>query len=423
VVATVGPARFPSPVRTPRFVPDGAALRLPVEIGVDDERAEALVLERAGPRAHLRFDPAASRAAVVTCGGLCPGINNVIRSLVLQLFHHYGVRDIVGVRHGFAGFTADAPAPPVALDPAAVEGVGRFGGTMLGSSRGPVPPEAVVDWMQRERVNMLFAIGGDGTQRGVHRIAEEVRARGMDAAVVGIPKTIDNDIPFVWRSFGYFTAVQRAREVLSSAHAEARGVWNGISVVKLMGRDAGFIAAGATLASQEVNVTLIPEVPFALEGEDGLLAHLERRIAARHHAVVVVAEGAGQHLVGRPDGRDASGNRHLGDIGVHLRDRIAGHFAARGVQASVKYMDPSYYIRSVPAESDDALLCDQFARHAAHAAMAGRTDMLLGQWYGVFVHVPLELVTSRTRRVLPEGDVWASVLASTGQPTFGAPAA
>jgi 6-phosphofructokinase 1 len=424
-VATAGPATIPSPVRTPTFVPDGAHLRLPVEIGFRQPGGlieEELLLERAGPREHIRFDPARSRAAVVTCGGLCPGINNVIRSLVLQLHHHYGVRDIVGVRHGFAGFTPDAPAPPVQLTPASVEGVQRFGGTMLGSSRGPVPPGVIVDWMEREGVNLLFAIGGDGTQKGVHRIALEVLDRGMDAAVVGIPKTVDNDIPFVWRSFGYYTALERAREVITSAHTEALGAWNGISIVKLMGREAGFIAAGATLASQEVNVTLIPEVPFALEGETGLLAHLERRMASRHHAVIVVAEGAGQDLLPPADGHDASGNRRFNDIGVFLRDRIAGHFRDRGVPVSVKYMDPSYYIRSVPAESDDALLCDQLARHAAHAAMAGRTDMLLGQWYGVFVHVPLDLVTGRVRRVGPHSDVWAAVLAATGQPgRFGAP--
>jgi 6-phosphofructokinase 1 len=302
-----------------------------------------------------------------------------------------------------------------------VDGIQLIGGTVLGSSRGPVPPGLVVDWMVREGVNMLFAIGGDGTQHGAHAIAREAAARGADLAVVGIPKTVDNDIPFVWRSFGFTTALDRARDVIACAHTEALGAWNGISVVKLMGRDAGFIAAGATLASQEVNATLIPEIPFALEGEGGFLAWLERRIADRHHAVVVVAEGAGQeHFAGTRQEFDASGNRRHHDIGVLLRERIRDHFAARGIPASVRYLDPSYYIRSVPAESDDALLCDQFARAAAHAAMAGRTDVLIGQWYSVFVHVPLAAVAARDRRITPASDIWTSVLAATGQPArFG----
>jgi 6-phosphofructokinase 1 len=264
-------------------------------------------------------------------------------------------------------------------------------------------------------------VGGDGTQRGAVAISAEARRRQADLAVVGIPKTIDNDIQYVWRSFGYLTAVEKAREVLRGAHVEARGAPNGITVVKLMGREAGFIAAGAAVASQEVDLVLVPEVPFRMEGEGGLLAYLERRVGATGHAVIVVAEGAGQDLLPKePAGTDASGNIRLKDIGLFLKDRIAGHFRERGQEASVRYIDPSYIIRSVPANTADSLLCDQLARHAVHAAMAGRTELLIGLWYNVFIHVPTALAIRERKYMNPESEVWMAALAATGQPAhFG----
>jgi 6-phosphofructokinase 1 len=424
-VRRLGPCRVRSPLRlSPEpgrglgcFQADQARVRLPVEIHPADPPDQDLLLEPAGPRELLFFEPSQVRAAIVTCGGLCPGLNNVIRSLFLQLHHHYGVAEVVGIRYGYSGFLPDAPNPPVTLTPQLVEGIHLQGGSVLGLSRGPVAPELVVDFLERRGIQILFTLGGDGTQRGAHQIAAEAERRGLALAVVGIPKTIDNDIFFVWRSFGYYTAIARAKDIIDCAHVEATGSPNGISLVKLMGRDAGFIAAGATLASQEVNFTLIPEVAFALDGPNGLLQALHRRMAVRRHAVIVVAEGAGQDLIpGGTGERDASGNPRLKDIGLYLRDRILRYFAEQKLAVNLRYFDPSYYIRSVPATAEDALLCDQMARSAAHAALAGKTDVLIGYWYNLFLHIPLPVVTGHKRHVSPDGDLWRSVIAATGQP-------
>ena len=234
---------------------------------------------------------------------------------------------------------------------------------------------------------------------------------------MGIPKTIDNDIAYVTRTFGLATAIDEARKVLDCAHAEAKGAPNGISIVKLMGRDSGFIAAGATVASQQVNFALIPEMPFALDGPNGFLRVLKRRILARQHAVIAVAEGAGQDLLGcLPEQRDASGNVIHGDIGLFLKERIGSFFRDEGIPVSIKYFDPSYIIRSVPANTADNLLCDQLGRQAVNAAMAGKTCMIVGEWHGMFTHVPMELVAGRRKRIDLESNVWLSVMMATGQP-------
>jgi 6-phosphofructokinase 1 len=326
------------------------------------------------------------------------------------------VRRVLGIRYGFRGLTPDGE-PPVEMTPVYVRTIQAFGGTVLGSSRGHQDPEVMVDTLERLGVGILFAIGGDGTQRGAHAITEEARRRGLTLGVVTIPKTIDNDIPFVYRSFGFFTALDKAREVIQGAHTEAMGVPRGVGLVKLMGRHAGFIAAGAALASQEVNFVLIPEVPFELEGEDGFLAVLERRLDERGHAVVLVAEGAGQHLFGeRPIERDVSHNIKLHDIGPFLRKEIEQHFTRRRKEVHVKYFDPSYLVRSVPATSDDRLHCNSLARHAAHAGMAGKTDVMVGLWHNVYIQVPIPAVNGRIKRLSPQGGVWMAVLEATGQP-------
>jgi 6-phosphofructokinase 1 len=399
------------------FVLDGTRVLNRVELGPAENCDDLVSFEKAGPRERLFFDPARTKAAIVTCGGLCPGLNNVIRSVFLELYHRYGVRDVLGIRYGYQGLNPETGEPPLRLTPEIVDHIHTQGGTILGSSRGPQEPATVVDFLQRQGVQILFCVGGDGTQRGAHQIAVEAQRRSAALAVVGIPKTIDNDLPFVWRSFGYSTALEKAREVIDAAHIEARGAWNGIGLVKLMGRDAGFIAAGATLASQEVNFTLIPEVGFPLEGQQGLLETLKRRIVARQHAVVVVAEGAGQHLIpGDRTERDASGNLRLHDAGLFLKDRITAYFKAEGMACNLRYLDPSYLIRSIPANSDDALLCDALARNAVHAAMAGKTDVLVGLIHSAFIHVPLPMVAESKKRLAPDGEMWMGVLEATGQP-------
>jgi 6-phosphofructokinase 1 len=415
IIESLGPPTFPSPLG--RAVDERVRIPACITCSPESPAAAGPSFELAGPRARLFFDAPRTRAGIVTCGGLCPGLNNVIRSLFHELMHAYGVPEIVGFRYGYHGLDPAGGLDPIRLTADFVDPIHKRGGSVLGTSRGPVSPAVALDTLARWRIDMLFCIGGDGTQRGAYELHEEAERRRYPLAVVGIPKTIDNDVAFVDRTFGYLTAVEAAREIIDSAHMEARSVQNGVSLVKVMGRNAGFIAAGATIASQDVNFTLLPEVPFALEGPRGFLAGLQHRIERRQHAVVVVAEGAGQELMtARENGRDASGNQTLQDIGVFLRDRIADHFKAAGMPIVLRYFDPSYLIRSRPANCEDAILCDHFARNAAHAAMAGKTGLVIGNLHDVFVHVPSEALVKQKKRLDPRGGLWHAVLAATGQP-------
>jgi 6-phosphofructokinase 1 len=414
----LGERRFLSPLAQhdlPRgFVPDGAVLPLDIEVQPGRTRREDLFFEKAGPREHIYFDPAQVRAAIVTAGGLCPGLNNVIRSIVLQLHYGYGVRDVLGIRYGYAGMNPSGGHPPIPMTLETVADIHRMGGTILGSSRAQIVPAIAVDFLQNRGIKILFAIGGDGTLRGAHAIHLEAVKRGYPLAVIGVPKTIDNDIPFVWRSFGFFTAIEKSREIIDAAHGEAKSHLNGIGLVRLMGREAGFVAAGATLASQEVNFTLIPEIPFSI---GSFVQAVRERLQQRHHAVIVVAEGAGQDLIPDADLRYAPTSRRGGfkNVGLYLRDMISDHCRAHGVPVDIKYLDPTYYVRSAPANAEDALLCDQLARHAVHAGMAGKTDTLIGLWYNINTHVPIELVASRRKRIAESNEIWRSVLQATGQ--------
>jgi 6-phosphofructokinase 1 len=373
--------------------------------------------EPAGPRRSIFFDSAKLRAGIVTCGGLCPGINDVIRGLVMELAFHYGVRRVSGFRNGYQGFIPRYGHDVTELTPEVVSRIAEDGGTILGTSRGAQDPDEIVDCLERQNIGVLFVIGGDGTLRGAMQVAERAHERGGRIAVVGIPKTIDNDIPYIDQSFGFQTAFAEATKSIRSAHVEAKASPNGVGLVKLMGRHSGFIACYAALAEPDANYVLIPEVPFALEGNDGFLTHLLSRVRSRGHAVIVVAEGAGQDLVPAEEaGVDASGNKKLLDIGIFLRKRISDHFAAAGVELNLKYIDPSYAIRSVEANPFDSVYCIRLAQNAVHAAMAGRTGMVVGRWRGRYVHIPMHLTVSRRNQVCPDGDLWLSVLEATGQP-------
>jgi 6-phosphofructokinase 1 len=365
-------------------------------------------LEPGGPRERIFFNPASTTVGIVTCGGLCPGLNNVVRGLVLQLANAYGVKSVLGFRNGFQGLTDGSE--PVPLTPRDVRDVHNQGGTVLGTSRGSQDPVAMVDTLQRHGVDMLFVIGGDGTLRGAQKIANEALARELPLAVVGVPKTIDNDIPWIDFSFGFQTAFARAAESIRAARTEAGCTAGGVGVVKLMGRHSGFIACYAT---HDVDFTLIPEVPFRMEG---LLDCLRRRVEQQGHAVVVVAEGAGQHLFPESTETDPSGNVRLNDIGALLRERISEHFAGTGTPLSLRYVDPGYAIRSVPANAFDAVYCARLAQAAVHAGMAGFTSMVVARWHGRFVHLPIALATASRNQVDPHGDLWMAVLEATGQP-------
>jgi 6-phosphofructokinase 1 len=399
------------------FLDDSARVPLEIITSAGVSPSPTALFEVAGPRERIFFQPESVKAAIVTCGGLCPGLNNVIRAIFFQLRLHYGVKEVWGLRYGYHGLNPANGHAPILLEQDLVSDIHEIGGSILGTSRGPVSPEIMLDDLMEKRINILFPIGGDGTQRGALAISREAKKRGYPLAVVGVPKTIDNDIMYVTQTFGYMTAVDEARMVIDRAHTEARAVVNGVGLVKLMGRDSGFIAAGATLASQEANFCLVPEVQFEIDGEAGFLHSLERRLQGKNHAVVVVAEGAAQHLIPRSANEcDASGNQRLGDIGLFLKDKIGAHFHSKRLPINVRYFDPSYLIRSCPANCYDALLCEGMARSAVHAAMAGKTNMVIGYWHGLFMHVPIALAASQRKKIDPAGSMWREVLASTGQP-------
>jgi len=416
-VQRLGACRIQSPISGAHFVEDGDQVVLhsnPLKLKhMLEKDGKLLALEKAGPREKIYFDPSKLKCGIVTCGGLCPGLNDVIRAVVLSLYHNYKVKTVFGFPYGYEGLTYRFGHTPVDLDPAAVSRIHEYGGTILGSSRGNQDISEMVDTMDRMNLGMLFAVGGDGTLRGAQAISEEIQRRGLKISVIGIPKTIDNDISYVERSFGFETAVSEAVESIDAAHTEAKGARNGIGLVKLMGRESGFIAVFAALARSDVNICLIPEVPFTMEK---LLENVRARLQSRGHAVIVVAEGAGQDLLGATHERDASGNLKFKDIGLFLKERINAFFKEAGMEATLKYIDPSYTIRSVPANAYDSAFCLLLGQNAVHAGMAGRTNMVVGYWMNTFTHVPIPLAVSVRKKVDPDGWVWSSVLTSTGQP-------
>lgn len=425
-VPRLGPCRIRNPLEGRREHFADEASRVLLHSTVDELEPYLAAGERppsfeaAGPRRELFFEPQGLRCGVVTCGGLCPGLNDVVRSLVMTLVYGYGVGQIDGFRYGYAGLARGAP-PPLALTPELVADSHKQGGTLLGSSRGPQDVTDMVNTLVERRIGILFAIGGDGTLRGASALSREVARRGLAISVVGIPKTIDNDLYWIERSFGFATAVEEATRAVAAAHTEARGAYNGVGLVKLMGRHSGFITAHAALANSDVNFCLVPEVPFSLTGEGGFLPALEARLRARHHAVVAVAEGAAQELLEcGPLGCDPSGNVRLGDVGPFLRGEIGRFLEERGLEVTIRYIDPSYIIRSSPANALDAEYCLALGQYAVHAGMAGRTDMMVGRWNQRFTHVPLSAVTERRKQIEPRGDLWQHVLGATGQPSWQA---
>ena len=417
-VETLGECKIDSPVRHHEFMREGERILATESVSVMCELETRLghvpSFERAGPLERIFHDPNWTRVGIVTAGGLCPGLNNVIKGLVEILSFDYGVKTIFGIRYGYAGLSARHGYEPMMLDPDSVDTIHELGGTILGSSRGQQPTEEMVDTLVRMNINILFCIGGDGSLRCARDIAEECLRRGLKISVVGIPKTIDNDLQFIGRSFGFETSVAVASDFISLAHVEAKGTPHGVGLVKLMGRDSGFIAAYASVANPVVNFCLVPEMAFSLEG---LLSALERRfLSGKSHAVVVVAEGAGQDLIeGEAEARDASGNVLKKDIGEFLKRRISAYMKERGVESSVKYFDPSYSIRSVPARGTDAIRCYMLARNAVHAAMAGRTNCVVGNLGESFCLVPIKLATIERQKLSLTGDLWRSLMVATGQ--------
>ena len=428
-IQTLGKANFDSPLKLSTV--DGDYLTNYVD---DQERVlynnslcklkeelaagrEPLTFEKAGPREKIFFDPSRTRAGIVTCGGLCPGINDVIRGLVMQLYFWYGVKNIYGFRYGYLGMIKESGLQPMVLDPDVVSEIHEKGGTILGSSRGPQDVGLMVDRLMDFNINILFCIGGDGTLRGAKEITDEINKRGLAISVIGIPKTIDNDIGFIEKTFGFETAFSHAVDSLRTAHVEAKGYQNGVGLVKLMGRQSGYITANASIASQDVNFCLIPEMPFDLEGENGFYKHLMDRILRKSHAAVVVAEGVGDRLCALEE-RDVSGNRKFGDVGVMMREGITKYFKDRKGPISLKYIDPSYIIRSSCAIPSDSIFCNQLAQNAVHAGMTCKTGMLVGIWNNCFTHVPIDIAIRNRKFIDPESMFWLNVLETTGQPRW-----
>ncbi|MCL2156018.1 MAG: ATP-dependent 6-phosphofructokinase [Leptospirales bacterium] len=427
-IKKIGEPKFKSPLSEKfrlddtNFVNDDR--RMFYNVMLEDFKPETIDLTRtfelAGARKYIYFKPDEIKSAIVTCGGLSPGLNDVIRSIVMESWYRYGAQDILGIMYGYSGLHPDAEFKPIVLEPELVKEIHMDGGSILGSSRGGTDDmEVLVDTLAKLGINILYTIGGDGTLKGAHKIAEIAEERKMNLVVVGVPKTIDNDISYIQRSFGFETAFSKAVEAITSAHVEAKGAINGIGLVKLMGRNSGFIAANASLAMNDVNFVLIPEVPFELDGGNGLLKHLEDRLNSRQHAVICVAEGAGQELIQKDSSsqeRDASGNIKLKDVGIFLREKIEEYFKKKNIEINLKYIDPSYMIRSAPSVPNDSIFCAQLGQNAVHAAMAGKTDLIIGQWNNNYTHVPIELAISKKKFINSNSRFWFSVIDATGQP-------
>ncbi|MDR1257297.1 MAG: ATP-dependent 6-phosphofructokinase, partial [Spirochaetaceae bacterium] len=412
-IEELGPRNIRSPITMSKrhgdfianYVSDEDFIRLDLDVKLGEQPAldRSMVLEKAGPREMIYFMPEHVHAGIVTCGGLCPGINDVIRAIVRCLWYHYRVRRITGISYGYKGFLPECSYPTRELSLDFVDDIHKIGGTVLGTSRGGGQEVTkIVDAMEQLNLNVLFTIGGDGTQRGSLDIADEIERRHLKIACIGIPKTVDNDFSFIQKSFGFDTAVARAVEAVASAHMEAKSQPNGIGLVKVMGRESGFIAAHTALASHEVNFVLIPEVPFDLDGTNGFFEHLERRLRNRKHAVIIIAEGAFQDKLAKNSGKDASGNLKMVDVGPYLKQKIDEHFKKIGMEITLKYIDPSYQVRSSVAVPVDSIYCDRLGNAAVHAAMAGKTKVVIGLVNNEFVHLPIKAAISRRNHVDPE---------------------
>ncbi|MHB8138337.1 MAG: ATP-dependent 6-phosphofructokinase [Smithellaceae bacterium] len=422
-IANLGNCQIDSPLSISSFTSDDDRIlfntRLANYSEMKDSSGKPLSVEPAGPRKKIFFNPTETKAAIVTCGGLCPGINDVIRSVTMTLFYRYGIKNILGIKYGLRGLNPAFGDKPLKLTPDVVKDITHIGGSILSSSRGPQEAAVMVDFLESHKINILFCVGGDGTMRAAEKLSAVITERGARIAIIGIPKTIDNDLNMIEKSFGFDTAIGKTVEVIRSAHVEAKGAFNGIGLVKIMGRLSGCITATAALAQGDANFVLIPEVPFDLDGEKGFLKALEVRMKRRGHAVILVAEGAGQELMTQnsiEQKTDASGNIRLQDIGLFLKNAINHHFQESNLEINLKYIEPSYLIRSVPANASDSIYCSSLGQYSVHAAMTGKTGLLVALRKNEYIHLPLSAAISGSR-IDPQGNVWLRVLETTGQPT------
>ncbi len=379
--------------------------------------------ELAGPRENIFWNPEAIKVAIVTCGGLAPGLNNVVQSLVTFLHERYKVQSIFGVPYGYQGFTHDEETKRFyfgwhRLDALSVQNIDFEAGSVLGTGRGHSNPETIVDALMIREIDILFTIGGDGTLTGAHAIYEEIKKRNMPISLIGIPKTIDNDVLWVSKSFGFESSVGKAVEALRCAQSEARSAFHGVGLVKIMGRNSGALTATAAAAMNDIDFVLIPEVPLKLEGEAGLLNAIVRKVLDKGYITIAVAEGAGQDLFSEGEiQKDASGNIKLKDIGKFIQKEISAEFKKRNIELNLKYIDPSYILRAQTTTADDSVFCANLGQNAVHAAMTGKTGCMIGYAHERFTHVPLKAVTLGKKCLDINEPLWLSVLAATGQPS------
>ncbi|KAG0577167.1 hypothetical protein KC19_5G135900 [Ceratodon purpureus] len=402
------------------FVEDTDVVAKDVVVNIDTA-GHGVHFRRAGPRQKIYFKPENVRACIVTCGGLCPGINTVIREIVCGLWTQYGVREIFGIEGGYKGFYS---RNTISLNPKVVSDIHKRGGTILKCSRGGHDTQKIVDAIQDREFDQIYIIGGDGTHKGANVIHEECKKRGLKVAVACIPKTIDNDVDIIDKSFGFDTAVEEAQRAINAAHVEAQSAHNGIGLVKLMGRYSGYIAMYATLASRDVDCCLIPEVPFYLHGPGGLIEYVRSRVRENGHMVIVVAEGAGQELLAESMGslhnhNDASGNRLLLDVGLWLQANLKEHFDKELKEPlNLKYIDPTYMIRAIPSNASDNVYCTLLAHSAIHGAMAGYCGFTVGPVNVRHCYIPIPRVIAKSRNVVVADRMWARLMSSTNQPNF-----
>ncbi len=414
-VKRLGSATLPSPLDDVSFESDSSSVVYEKDVDkikVELESTGTLqAFEKAGPREKIYHDPSWTKAAILTAGGLCPGLNDVIKGLTRTLMVRYKVPIVYGIRYGYQGLNPQYSHEPIMLTPDMVDDIHESGGTILGSSRGRIDESVMVDTLERMNINMVFCIGGDGTLRCAHDVAKEIEKRKLNISIICIPKTIDNDISFMDQTFGFETAVYATNSVITAAHNEAKGAPNGIGLVHVMGRDSGFIAAYASLANTHINYCFVPEEEFSM---DEFFVSLEKRLLSRRHAVVIAAEGAGQHLFTEESTkRDKSGNKLHNNIGVYLKQEINEWAKKKGIEINVKYFDPSYMIRSLPAHGTDAVFCQLLSMNAVHAAFAGCTDMVIGHWHDSFTHVPIAMATSERKKIDLLSSLWTSVKSVT----------
>eukprot|EP00668_Euglena_longa_P014128 GGOE01018102.1.p1 GENE.GGOE01018102.1~~GGOE01018102.1.p1 ORF type:complete len:494 (+),score=144.75 GGOE01018102.1:38-1483(+) len=360
---------------------------------------------RAGPRREVYFGTD-TNACIVNTGGLCPGLNSVIEELVRTL-DTYNADTIYGIRYGFLGFDTTEYMPLI-LTPHSVLNIHQRGGTILGTCRGSFNEDLILKFLKECNIGQMYVIGGDGSHRAALRIHALCKEHQLRCVVVGIPKTIDNDILFFDKTFGFDTAVEVASKVIDCSFVEASSVKNGVGVVKVMGRDSGFVARNAALSNNVVDACLIPEVPFEIKGNGGLLPWLDGHLATKHCAVIVICEAAGQqHLPCL--GKDPTGHNIYEDTGKWLKKAIETHWQETGQEGKVFLIDPSYMLRSVPANTGDNMFCIQLAQAAVHTAYSGYSGVTVGRYHDLYGVMPIEMVVSGLRKVNPKGSLWQTL--------------